>query len=78
MKVQSASGENLPAVAPGNHGRTVAAWVTNGGIVLGATLAAVGIALPAAPVLWAGVAVIVLALILGGVLKAMGHGQPSH
>lgn len=68
--------ENLPAVAPNNHGRTLAAWATNGLIVLGALLAAVGFMIPLFALVWVGAGVVVAALAVGAVLRALGHGQP--
>lgn len=68
--------DQLPDAAPHNHGKTVAAWVTNAGITLGVLVAGVGFMLPVAAVIWAGVGVIGASLIAGGVLRAMGHGQP--
>lgn len=66
----------LPDAAPHNHGKTVAAWVTNAGIVLGVVVSGVGFMIPNATLIWAGVGVVVVSLIVGGVLRAMGHGQP--
>lgn len=68
--------QHLPDVAPGNHGRTLAAWVTNGLIVLGALIAAIGLMIPQFALVWVGAGVIVVALVVGGVLRALGHGQP--
>ena len=68
--------QDLPEVAPHNHGRTTAAWVTNTGLVLAAILASVGIAIPNWPLTWVGVGVAVVALAAGGALRALGHGQP--
>lgn len=71
-----------PAVPPTNHGHTVAAWVTMIGIMIGAAIAAVGVALPlvassgpAAALFWVGVAIVVLANVAGLVLRNMGFGQ---
>ncbi len=68
--------ENLPAVAPRNHGRTRAGWATNGLIVLGALFAAVGLMIPLFVLVWIGVGVFVAALVVGALLRALGHGQP--
>lgn len=68
--------KNLPRVAAGNHGRTVAAWVTNGLITLGVLIGAIGVMIPNMPVLWVGVGVVVAALAVGAALRALGHGQP--
>lgn len=68
--------ENLPPVAHGNHGRTPAAWATNGLIVLGALIAAIGVMIPMLTLMWVGAGVVVAALAVGAVLRALGHGQP--
>lgn len=68
--------ENLPAAAPNNHGRTPAAWATNGLIVLGALFAAVGLMIPLFALVWVGAGVVVAALAVGAVMRALGHGQP--
>lgn len=68
--------ENLPPAASHNHGRTPAAWATNGLIVLGALLAAIGLMIPLLALAWVGAGVVVAALAVGAVLRALGHGQP--
>ena len=68
--------EHLPAAAPNNHGRTLAAWATNGLIVLGALIAAVGLMIPMVALAWVGAGIVVAALAVGAVLRALGHGQP--
>ena len=68
--------KNLPAMAPHNHGRTLAAWVTNALIVLGSLIAGVGFIIPQFTVVWVGAGVVVAALAVGAVLRALGHGQP--
>ena len=67
---------NLPDVAPHNHGRTLAGWVTNGLIVLGALIAAIGFMIPQFTLVWVGVGVVVAALAVGAALRALGYGQP--
>jgi len=68
--------QDLPEVAPHNHGRTTAAWATNVGLVLAALLASVGIAIPVWPLVWVGVGIAVVSLAAGAALRALGHGQP--
>ncbi|WP_430866858.1 HGxxPAAW family protein [Demequina aurantiaca] len=68
--------QDLPDIAPHNHGRTRAAWVTNGSIVFGFLLASIGLAILFAPLMWIGGVIIVVGMIAGGVLRALGHGQP--
>lgn len=64
-----------PAVPATNHGRTVAAWTTTWGVVLGGVVAGLGVALTLAWLFWVGVGVIAVALVLGKVLQVLGHGQ---
>ncbi|MDN4474262.1 hypothetical protein QQX09_00170 [Demequina sp. SYSU T00192] len=68
--------QDLPDVAPHNHGRTTAGWVTNVGLVLAAILVSVGIAIPVHAVTFTGIGVAVVALAAGAALRALGHGQP--
>jgi len=67
---------DLPEPAAANHGMTVAAWVLNTGLVIAAIVVGVGMMLERDIVTWIGVALAVLALISGAVLRALGHGQP--
>jgi hypothetical protein len=64
-----------PTTPPTNHGRTVAAWTTTWGVVLGGVVAALGVALTLAWLFWVGMGIVVLALVLGKVLQLLGHGQ---
>lgn len=66
---------DLPDVAHPNHGRTVAAWVTNIGIAIAAVFAAIGIAIGVHAFTWVGIALVVVSLAAGAVLRALGHGQ---
>lgn len=68
--------QDLPEVAPHNHGRTTAAWATNVGLVLAALLVSVGIAIPVWPLVWVGVGIAVVSIAAGAALRALGHGQP--
>ncbi len=71
------SGADLPEEAYSNHGRTQAAWVTNGGITLGSLVAGIGFTIWELSYVWIGAGVVTAALIVGGVMKSMGKGQPS-
>lgn len=68
--------QDLPEVAPHNHGRTNAAWVTNIGLVLAALLICIGIAWTIHPFTIAGIVIAVVAAAAGAALRALGHGQP--
>ncbi len=68
--------KNLPRVVAGNHGRTIAAWVTNGLIVLGVLIGAIGVMIPQLALLWVGLGVVAVALAVGAALRALGFGQP--
>ena len=76
MTIHHIDPENLPAMAPNNDGRTPAAWATNGLIVLGALIAAIGFMIPLFAVVWVGAGVVVAALVVGAAMRALGHGQP--
>lgn len=66
-----------PAAPPRNHGHTTAAWVTVTLVLVGALVASVAVVLGEAWMLWGGLGVIVVALVLGRVLKMLGFGQPG-
>ena len=66
-----------PTVAPRNHGRTVAAWTTTVIVVVGAVIAALGVAFAQPWLAWVGGGVVVVGLIVGKVLQVMGLGQPG-
>lgn len=64
-----------PSAAPRNHGRTVAAWTTTVIVLVGAVVAALGVALAQPWLAWVGGGVIVAGLIIGKVLQVIGLGQ---
>ena len=68
--------ENLPERDNANSGMTTAAWVTNVGIVVAVLVGSIGMAFPIWPVVWVAVGLVVVSLIAGAVLRALGHGQP--
>jgi hypothetical protein len=68
--------EQLPEIAPHNEGKTPAAWVTNGGIVLGFAISGAGLMIPNSVLVWTGLGVAVAALVAGAILRALGYGQP--
>lgn len=68
----------LPPVAPPrNHGHTVAAWVAMSAVMVGATAVAVGFVVPAQWLVWTGAGVIIGGLLVGGLLRKAGFGQPE-
>ena len=68
--------QDLPDVAPDNHGKTMAGWVTTAGLVIAAILGALGMMIPALVLIWVGIGVAVAALVAGVVMRALGYGQP--
>ncbi|MBD8058940.1 hypothetical protein IC607_08160 [Cellulomonas sp. JH27-2] len=64
-----------PSAPPVNHGKTQAAWVTCWLIVIGGTVAGLGVAFAWVWMFWAGLGICVLGLVIGGVMKSMGFGQ---
>lgn len=76
MSAPKIEAHNLPDPVPTNHGRTLAGWVTNGLIVLGTLIAAIGLMIPHIPVAWVGAGIVVVALAVGATLRALGFGQP--
>jgi hypothetical protein len=68
--------EDLPDPTSPNHGMTRAAWVLNTGLVVSSVVIGVGIMFDRPVLTWIGVSLAVLSLIAGGILRALGHGQP--
>ena len=64
-----------PSPAPRNHGRTVAAWTTTAIVLVGALVAALGVAFALVWLAWVGGAVIVAGVVIGKVLQVVGLGQ---
>ncbi len=77
MSSETISAADLPESAYPNHGKTRAGWVTNSGIVIGALVAGWGFTFWDMTPVAIGGGIVVVALIAGGVLKALGHGQTS-
>jgi len=59
-----------------NHGRTLAGWVLFWVASLGALIIAIGAIQYNWTTIWVGAAIAVAGLIVSGVLRLMGHGQP--
>ena len=71
------TGKVPPTVAPANEGRTVAAWTTVTIVLIGAVVAALGVAFALPWLGWTGGGVIVVGAVVGGVMRAAGRGQPN-
>lgn len=67
--------EDLPDPAPGNHGKTPAAWVLAAGLVVAALVAGIGIAIPNKALIITSIILAVITFIAAGVLKFVGKGQ---
>lgn len=63
-------------MSAGSHGSTPAAWTLVVLVVLGFIVSTVGLVIGQWPVFWAGVGVVALGGIVGGVMKAAGLGKP--
>ncbi|ALU41177.1 hypothetical protein AS188_09415 [Kocuria flava] len=59
------------------HGNTLAAWTTVGIMSVAFIVATVGFTIGATPVTIVGIGLLVVGLIAGAVLRAMGHGAGS-
>ncbi|MHA7132845.1 HGxxPAAW family protein [Oerskovia turbata] len=66
-----------PSAPPTNHGHTVAAWFTMIGIIVGSVVAGLAVAFAMVWLFWVGMAIVLLSLVGGGVLRNMGYGQPK-
>jgi hypothetical protein len=66
-----------PSAPPTNHGHTVAAWFTMIGIIVGSVVAGLAVAFAQVWLFWVGMAIVLLSLVGGGVLRNMGYGQPK-
>lgn len=64
-----------PAVPPANHGHTVAAWFAMTAVMFGAVVAGLGVALPEIWLAVVGGVIVVVGLLGGLLLRAMGFGQ---
>ncbi|NLI17618.1 MAG: hypothetical protein GX427_02225 [Actinomycetales bacterium] len=65
-----------PSAAPANHGHTRASWTLVVGVLLGALVIGVGLAIGNPPLWITGLAVVVGALIASMVMRSRGLGQP--
>jgi hypothetical protein len=73
---RSSESMRLPPSAPyANEGQTVAAWTLVIVVILGAAVAAAGVLLALVWLFWAGLALVVLGVLIGKVLQMAGYGQ---
>jgi hypothetical protein len=64
-----------PQAPPTNHGHTTAAWSTTVIVLVGSTVGALGLILGLMWMFWAGIAVALAGVVVGVVLRQLGHGQ---
>lgn len=81
MSQEDSAAKNIVMVPPSqapqmNHGRTVAGWALFWAASLGMLVVAIGAILFNTAVIIAGVVIVIVGLVLSGVLRMMGHGQP--
>lgn len=67
----------LDHTAAVGHGNTVAAWACIAIMAVGVIVGCVGFTIASTPVTVVGIGLIVVGLIVGAVLKVMGHGKGS-
>lgn len=67
--------EMVPDLPYPNHGNTVASWAMMSIMMLGAIIGAVGFCIGNSAIFIIGVAVIVLGVVAGIVLRSAGYGQ---
>ncbi|MEA4945591.1 MAG: HGxxPAAW family protein [Propionicimonas sp.] len=60
-----------------HHGRTPAAWAGSIIAAIAFTLGAVAVVISNWNLVWISAVLLVLALVVGGVLRRMGYGQPG-
>lgn len=64
-----------PQATPTNHGHTAASWILVLGVLAGAVIAGVGMALAANNVVIVGLVVMILAAVASAGARMLGHGQ---
>lgn len=67
--------EMVPDLPHTNHGNTIASWAMLGIITLGFIVAAIGFDISSTPIFVVGVAIMLIGLVAGLVLRAAGYGQ---
>jgi uncharacterized membrane protein len=61
-----------------NEGKTLASWVAMTGVVIGALISSFGFLDFTTMTIAVGGVVVLVSLLLGAVLRAVGKGQPKH
>ncbi len=67
----------VPPAPPQNEGKTVAAWTFSALVLLGAILFALGMVTGQSILLLVGVGSVVLAIVVGFILRTAGFGQKA-
>ena len=65
----------VPPAPPQNEGKTVAAWTFSALVLLGAILFALGMVTGQSVLLLVGIGAVVLAIVVGFILRTAGFGQ---
>ncbi|RUP87255.1 HGxxPAAW family protein [Dermabacter sp. HSID17554] len=65
----------VPPAPPQNEGKTVAAWTFSALVLLGAILFALGMVTGQSVLLLVGIGAVVLAIVVGSILRTAGFGQ---
>ena len=75
---QPVMGKALPPEAQpaANHGHTGASWVAMIIVMVAAVVSLCGFIFDINALAWAGLPVAIVGLIIGGVLRVLGYGQP--
>lgn len=60
-----------------NHGKTPAAWAGSLTALVGAVIAAIGVALSQNLIMWIGLGVCLLAAVVGGAMSRAGRGSTA-
>jgi len=64
-----------PSAPPTNHGHTLAAWTTTVVVLVGTTIAALGVTFALVWLFWVGMGVVLAGVVAGKVLQVLGYGQ---
>ncbi|MBM6620883.1 hypothetical protein JTF08_04605 [Micrococcaceae bacterium RIT802] len=78
VTARNAEGLDPVLTEPVGHGNSVAAWTAVGVMLIGTLVGCIAFALHAAIGVYIGVAIIVIGLIAGGVMRQIGFGVGGH